>query len=231
MDFLARPQFRSCIECRVPFEYDGNKWKTHCPDCYKKHVRECKSCDRNLPITARKWQKECSECFKKRRSLTHGPCPLCPEEKKTHLRKPFGQPACDDCMKKMPQWFLSRPDLDASLVEKAAPVYHQFTRSDMEAFRKKYYDSKQEALRRSLLEERQLMEKEMKEDREKMEEILQAEREKALKEALVEKEMEKQMEKEMEKDAQEKEEEEEERIAARVLKKLKHMEEPPCAPP
>lgn len=106
-----QPTLRSCRTCQAMFEWDGRPFITLCLDCYKTQARPCATCDRNLPINAKKWTKICTECWINKRAKTHGPCPLCPPEKREHLRKRFDQPACDDCMKNdaRRKFFLKRP--------------------------------------------------------------------------------------------------------------------------
>ena len=105
-------QTRKCVRCKNRFEWDGSPYKKHCLDCYKAVVRSCNECGGGIRLDAQKWVKICTTCWQEKRAKTHTTCPTCPEEKSSHLRRRWSQPACDDCMKKNPKFFLKRPEED-----------------------------------------------------------------------------------------------------------------------
>lgn len=104
VDSVMVPMQKACRKCKklFPVEPEEVKWKTVCSECYSDmDHRQCKGCERNLPVDAKKWVRLCANCWKEKRSLTHGTCPLCPEEKKDLLSRKLTDGACTECTKEL----------------------------------------------------------------------------------------------------------------------------------
>jgi len=122
--------YRECKRCFQSFEWDGEEFKTLCPDCYTAIARPCATCDRNIRIDAPSYAKTCARCWIARREHTHTTCPTCPPEKANHLRKPYDMPACKDCLRKNSSYFLQRPGVPKKPLSPkrapADPLFHTF---------------------------------------------------------------------------------------------------------
>ncbi len=90
---------RTCVRCRKSFPWDGQKFKTHCPGCYGKHVRKCQNaeCTNNLAIEAPPYQRVCTSCWLTAKAKKYKQCPRCPPERATHLRCPLDKECCAEC--------------------------------------------------------------------------------------------------------------------------------------
>ena len=96
-DFATKEK-RDCVVCKEPRILKvAPAWQTICSFCYATKSKKCQGCDGLVKPTAEKYQIYCHSCYLAKRAVTHDKCPMCPEERKDHLRKKKGDPFCTAC--------------------------------------------------------------------------------------------------------------------------------------
>lgn len=94
---------RACFGCKeFKIKMTEPSWRTLCSECYKekeKYLKMCTVCGK-IPLKPGlpSYVTTCTKCYLKKKSETHEPCPSCPEQYRTHLRKRKFAPACRTCM-------------------------------------------------------------------------------------------------------------------------------------
>jgi hypothetical protein len=90
---------RDCTHCGKKFPWYGQENVTLCTDCFKLQARKCEKCHlASLPVGAPAWRKVCGGCYKDyKQSKGYLPCPRCPPERATHLRRAPNEPCCRMC--------------------------------------------------------------------------------------------------------------------------------------